>query len=1083
MKFQFKSVLTGIKSTLIAIRNIDSSNPLKPNAQVHFAQECEILTQIFRNGLSCFEYYFVDPETRDKQVAIKDDKDVAEAFVSIFTFIDLSMFQETVCSEIKYLFDCILLNPFILAIPQLFLNNPQISANFSAPLLKYLVDNFKDLGGPEPTKCTVILRLFKLLFMALGLFPEQNERVFQPHLANIIMSSLKISSKTKDPANYFLLLKGLFRSIGGGKFESLYQEVLPVLQVLLESLNDLLTSSHAATMKELFVELILTVPVRLSTLLPHLSYLMRPLVIALQSGPELVIQSLKTFELCIDNLNQEFLDPIFAPVMDELMAALWQHIKPAPYNTVHSHTTLRILGKFGGRNRRILRGQSPLTLKSPNQSDLGVVVTFNGSADFQLLPIGVAIETANGILNASGHFQQKEAFEFLKSCTPLFFDADDSTNGLKQLIYGLIEEFNSAESGMQVDDAFSGPFPEDVQTPLRYTRDSFDESVANWLTALFTSCALPELKEDSWQLIENICRHFALIAIEETIELPKPEKNSSRQSFETLSCYSTSKLNAFMIAVVTIMSDQKPIKREIAQKAILYFHEICLKLLGSPEKPETIVAFQVLALKFGSQCYQPEWYKKIGGSIGLSIMTSKFGFSIGWILDHELEFVKSLLYVLKDTDIDTPYFDISSVVDTMNLIIRTCNTEISDEEIDRNRFTSLVSVLISELSNSNLLVRQTVQNSLNILSELHGKTVTAILLPVKDRLLFPIYAKPLRALPFALQIGYIDAIYYCLSLEPPLVDYSEELGRLLNEALALADAEDQALSGKDNPYKTAAILNSLRVECIKLLSVVLSVLDFTAGSRIAPLKNRILMLFFKCLYSKCPEVIQISNEGLTRFMEITQKLPKEMLQAGLKPILVNLSDHKKLTVAGLEGLARLLRLLTNYFKVEIGRKLLDHLRQWAEPQVLQELSTKPLDDSETILIISAILNVFYLLPPAASIFMGELVSQILDLESVVRRSNSSPFRKPLLRFLNRYSGESVDYFYEKFSIDSHAILFCSLTRSKESNDLSTAVFGSGEKMYSTFLEIKPNVSVEQALVVRNAVFLFQRVKRRFSGIK
>jgi hypothetical protein len=55
-----------------------------------------------------------------------------------------------------------------------------------------------------------------------------------------------------------------------------------MLPVLLENLNRLLAVSHKTVMRELFVELCLTVPVRLSALLPHLHYLMRPLVLALQ---------------------------------------------------------------------------------------------------------------------------------------------------------------------------------------------------------------------------------------------------------------------------------------------------------------------------------------------------------------------------------------------------------------------------------------------------------------------------------------------------------------------------------------------------------------------------------------------------------------------------------------------------------------------------------------------------------------------------------------------------------------------------------------------------------------------------------
>jgi transformation/transcription domain-associated protein len=219
-------------------------------------------------------------------------------------------------------------------------------------------------------------------------------------------------------------------------------------------------------------------------------------------------------------------------------------------------------------------------------------------------------------------------------------------------------------------------------------------------------------------------------------------------------------------------------------------------------------------------------------------------------------------------------------------------------------------------------------------------------------------------------------------------------------------------------------------------------------------------------------VYEIFNIGLTSFMAQQQRLPKDLLQAGLKPILVNLSDHKKLTVPGLEGLARLLKLLTNYFKVEIGRKLLSHLRSWADSMVLKELSSKPLAGSENILIIAAILDVFHLLPPAANVFLAELVQQVLELEAMVVRSKSSPFRLPLLRFLNRYAVEAVDYFLENYQNAGFAILFCSLIQLEEAEELRTALFSKTESLLSRFLIMGQTISQEQVFFIRNGIFLF-----------
>lgn len=60
--------------------------------------------------------------------------------------------------------------------------------------------------------------------------------------------------KTKSNCNQNLVL---------GNHDLLYQEFLPLLPTLLQGLNNLQNGIHKQYMKDLFVELCLTVPVRL----------------------------------------------------------------------------------------------------------------------------------------------------------------------------------------------------------------------------------------------------------------------------------------------------------------------------------------------------------------------------------------------------------------------------------------------------------------------------------------------------------------------------------------------------------------------------------------------------------------------------------------------------------------------------------------------------------------------------------------------------------------------------------------------------------------------------------------------------
>lgn len=96
-------------------------------------------------------------------------------------------------------------------------------------------------------------------------------------------------------------------------------------------------------MKDLFVELCLTVPVRLSSLLPYLPMLMDPLVSALNGSQTLVSQGLRTLELRVDNLQPDFLYKHTQPVRAELMQALWRTLRN-PSDQV-AHVAFRVLGK------------------------------------------------------------------------------------------------------------------------------------------------------------------------------------------------------------------------------------------------------------------------------------------------------------------------------------------------------------------------------------------------------------------------------------------------------------------------------------------------------------------------------------------------------------------------------------------------------------------------------------------------------------------------------------------------------------------------------------------------------------------
>ncbi|KAK3822766.1 MAG: hypothetical protein J3Q66DRAFT_279230 [Benniella sp.] len=1114
-RFLFKNLVAGLKTILVNLKTLNdpaAGGGTNPVAREFVQEQSEIFTRLFQEGIKCFDYYTLDgidngasapKPTNDKSSldaaptgrlgpTSKEEKETLEHFALVFTTADPAIFQEVFTSQMGFLLDQTLHNISLLQIPQFFLANEHVSQNFAGILFRFLVDRLDKLGGEDQNYSSVILRLFKLAFMAVTLFPDSNESVLQPHLGNIIMDSIKLSAKAKEPVNYFILLRSLFRSIGGGRFELLYNEVKPLLQVLLESLNSLLALANKQHMRELFVELCLTVPVRLSVLLPYLNYLMNPLVLALQASQDLVSQGLRTMELCIDNLTQEFLDPIMAPVITELMNGLWRHLKPLPYSPLLSHIAMRILGKLGGRNRRMLK--NPPKLQHHNPADVGVDIKiyFDPSMKPHTLPLDAVLTlAAQTIEDANANvFYRDHAYKFLKGCIPLLVDTSLGPDDLEKQIQDRISIFTSQDpapraasttatsSAMEIDREPGDLSKFDVKRPHAQRSPPVGKKIAQEralnlvLRSLFMAASVDELKEDAWPFLQGLIHHFALLQVGEALDL----KESKSLIFDVHHIKGQMNLdtNVFVDAVVDIMTSENLSLRKLAESALQQLHETCTTITSSKDVLFQLPVFHLFATRFSSSCYKQEWYRKSGGCFGISIMCSQLDMGSKWMLDHELEFVKALLYILKDMSPELATGNVEDATQTLSHVLKVCNRpeENNPESSDRQaKFNSLIGLLISELSNSNCSVRETIQSSFQLLAELTKSEVTDLLAPVRDRLLSPIFAKPLRALPFAMQIGHIDAITFCLSLRPPFLEFNDELIRLLHEALALADAEDQALVPRTSQYKNASSLINLRIVCIKLLSAAMACPDFCTP-RQNTTRQRIISVFFKSLYSKSSEVVDVANKGLKQVLAQQHKLPRDLLQAGLRPILMNLSDYKRLTVSGLEGLARLLELLTNYFKVEIGKKLLDHLRQWAEPTMLQECAGKPLSENQEIRIIVGILNVFCLLPQTANIFLNELVTVVLEMESHLRRAMSSPFRHSLLKFLNRYSDEAVDYFLDRLTQERHSRLFVDLLSTEFAAPLRDEIIRNPEKLITKTFNDEDAAVQFHGLTVTRAISKF-----------
>lgn len=1197
-------------------------------------EDVDTFISFLQNATLCCEYYnlekydidgkFIHEETQDTIVS-EDEQEVVKTIGTVFNMLETRFFQDVIINQIDFLVNRTIYNPLILTLPHSFLSG-HLHENFFEILLLYLIKNIEKLGEEDHALGSVFLRLFKLLFSATTMFPAEHEPILVPHFGTIIMTSLRLASSSENPLNYFHLLRSLFRSIVGGTFESLYKEVVPLLQVILEELNGLIETAHSPAHKELFAELCLNVPIRVNYSLPLLTYLIKPLVLALQAGPELVNQALRLLELWIDNLTLEFLDPILKPYYNDLMTNLRLHLKPQPYNENFSHTAVRILGKLGGHNRSF--SEEPIkidfkeitrtgikidihmitSVETDNSTDMKKDIdnklgldnrhskktkTSNSKQDSSKLrggPLNLdyALDLAYRLLKSpdSTIQQKEESFQFIKYCIPLLLntstsgynveeinsvlkdfykfqllklkerqrvileeireklkqdsnrrrkleeekannnDTEEKDNAVEEVIVeeeiannegteeadkdkeakNYIDEVNEVvinkediaeltekdsneelnkdsisstprDSSTKNDFSLKGnsnitrslysrlnsletEYPFVNQSPMDSAKKvAYNKAISTLTSAIFHATFVDSIREEANSYLSLIITHFALLSVIEPIrhrQLEKLGNFAAKSAFITPAyiykgffTYS----EGFIDAIVDLMLDDKEESKKLAENIIVKFISQITIFIGSKEMIQFVPICYILSQKFISCCYSSEWYKKSCGCEGISILVNKLDMGRPWMFNLQLDHVRALVDVLKDKSRDIGVKQLKNVDETILAIIKVCNNDDStsksrEEEEEEEELTedekalhetnmlqrslerksssgSLVSLLISALYDSSPAVRQAAQKSLQLLSTLMKQPISNFLLPLRNNLTSRIYSKPLRTLPFAMQIGSIDAITYCLKLSPPLLPISDELQRLVQEVLALADAEDEALLGssaKSPHFSDSTLIASLRTGCIKLLTAISSIEEF--HQQYQSIKPRIVSVFFKLLYSTSPEVVDAAYEGLeTNLKFYGGRFPKDQLHNGLRPILVDLANYRQLTVTGLSVLHKLLQLLASSFKIETGNKLLDHLKEWHVAGKLSEFSKRPLDNFDGVKIIVAILNVFHMFPSMALVFMENIVYEVVALEDSMSRSVSSPFRPPLIKYLNKYPSESVKFFIDHLENEKMTLLF------------------------------------------------------------
>lgn len=246
----------------------------------------------------------------------------------------------------------------------------------------------KDLRDPTSDDGKLMIQLMKQLLASVPFNPVA-ENAIVVRIVPLMDSIFDHIRQQQDSTPYLELLRDVFKALQGCKNEVLHRDFQ--LASTLSMLRSMLDGPLQEGQQELLVELILTLPTRLSNLLHFLPQLMRPLLEAMRGKDHLVTLGMKTLEYWVDSLNPEFLEPAMAEVLPDLMAAL--HVQLSPLSHPSGSKALNLLGKLGGRNRRYLKEPIHLDYKDNPEHGLRLILTFEPNTSF-LVPLDRCIMLA-----------------------------------------------------------------------------------------------------------------------------------------------------------------------------------------------------------------------------------------------------------------------------------------------------------------------------------------------------------------------------------------------------------------------------------------------------------------------------------------------------------------------------------------------------------------------------------------------------------------------------------------------------------------------------------------------------------------
>ncbi|XGW10530.1 hypothetical protein V3C99_012210 [Haemonchus contortus] len=1015
-------------------------------------RERDIFERMFKYCVQCLDVFMIPFPQPPSRVQVpnsvpggtrsKEEKDALDALAYLFTMLNLDVFGEIFTKYMDFFVVRMAKNLPLQLACNAFLVRADVSFRFGCIIVKYLMDRLPCLAVMNDVS-TLYVKLFKIIFSAIGCqnsASPDGEIMLKPYLPELIRKSMEYALSARDPINYFMLLRALFRSIGGGLHDILYSQFLPLLPDLMLFFNKLQWCDHRQMMRELFVELCLTVPVRLSTLLPHLPLLMEPLVCALNGGPNLVQQGLRTLELCVDNLQPDFLFDNFSPVRGGMMQGLYKIVgKSVEPQSVA--TAVRVLGKFGGANRNMFT--EPPSLKSHPKGDqppFTIRVAFDRPNTSQTffstiygdLALTEIVRTALKQIRLDPSHQhystqvRQYAMELarsvlLSSFAPLDF-SEKWEVGLKDRF---VEQFKRLENAP------------DSCTVLRCAREGDRAIHSDALMILFCGIVGKDLRSKYIKFFNASIRYLTLQALLEF---------TGRAALMSLDHPAQCMDGGILVdAIVTALSDST---KDFCQSAIVglrHINDVCRAVIPNLEVMPRIPFVRYLIESVSALCYASSWFVRLGGASGLMYFIENYPDSV--VLTNMNGFMESLVEVLVGMTDQVSCGAVDMAVGAIEKLQKRCLTgcHVNDPKV-----SLFMNCVANHLFSGNQHVRQKTLAMLNTCAEVLTISLSTLLFNYREVFLAQIdrAMNEFNVLALLDRCGCLEALCTIFKCQPPLVDISIETERIQNFAkelisvcqmpvsqmleLELFKSMDgcpahflppYTVSEKAEYYKilaTRALVTLYKALILQAENGTSQKMDTSTSTIDVQVRSetleKIACVAIETVLCPIPPVVKAAEEALMQISPVDAKCVKTVGEPVFE--LFRGTQGKNRNSGTVAQLYRLIRLNTSLFDVTLATNLVNYIcgHVTRYPLGSSPTSTPPLDGQDVEAITQTVRLLLLVDDPSGAKLATDIAAFIAYFDHHYCTSAYDAWIPPLATLLSRYARESMAFFLSEESL-------------------------------------------------------------------